>query len=621
MNTKTEQFSAANPNPVLSVAEDGTVLYSNEAGEPLLNEWCVRVGQMLPSSIGDFVQEVISRNNPEKVEVKVGNRIYSLNFQPPSEAGRVNIYGIDISEQKELEQKLQLLNEELEAKSRELGNTNKALEDSELKYRQVIENAREGIWSIDRNDRTIFVNKKVSEMLGYSIDEILGQSPQIFIAPEFRPVAEDRLQEHRQRVGQAIDYRFIRKDGSELWCIVSTHQLFDDEGKYAGSLGMLTDITERKNAEETLKKLHENMEELVKIRTDELEKAYISLKESQERLAEAQEISHVGSYDWDILTNEEHWSDELYVIFGLDTQYELNHNTFLSFVHPEDLEYMSHAINEALNGKPYNIEYRIILPGGEERVIHSQGGAVYDEKNIPIRMRGLVQDITERKKAEESLARIEIARKKEIHHRIKNNLQVISSLLDLQAEKFRNRQNIKDSEVLEAFRESQDRVISMALIHEELHKGEGFERLNFSSYIEELADNLLSTYRLGNNDINLCMNLSENILFDIDIAVPLGIIINELVSNSLKHAFPEKNDGEIRINLYRGERSDNRFILTVSDNGIGIPENLDIKKLDSLGIQLITSLVDQLDGELELKRDNGTEFIIKFTAAEKDNKE
>jgi PAS domain S-box-containing protein len=615
MNTKTEQFSAANPNPVLSAAEDGTVLYSNEAGEPLLHEWCVRVGQIVPSSIGNLVQGVISRNRPEKVEVKVGNRIYSLILKPPSEAGCVNIYGIDISEQKELEKKLQLLNEELEAKSRELGKANKALKDRESKYRQVIENAREGIWSIDRNNRTVFVNKKVSEMLGYSIDEILGQSPRKFIAPEFRALVEDRLQEHRQRVGQAIDYRFIRKDGSELWCIVTSHQFFDDEGKYDGSLSMLTDITERKKAEETLKKLHENMEELVKVRTDELEKAYTSLKESQERLAEAQKMSHVGSYDRDILTNEEHWSDELYVIFGLDTQYKLNHNTFLSFVHREDLEYMSRAINEALNGKPYNIEYRIILPGGEERVIHSQGGAIYDEKNTPIRMRGLVQDITERKKAEESLARIEIARKKEIHHRIKNNLQVISSLLDLQAEQFRNRQNIKDSEVLEAFRESQDRVISMALIHEELHKGEGFERVNFSSYIEKLADNLLATYRLGNYNINLCIHLSENILFDVDIAVPLGIIINEVISNSLKHAFPGKNDGEIRISLYRGESSDNHFVLTLSDNGIGIPGNLDIKKLDSLGLQLITSLVDQLDGELELKRDNGTEFIIKFTAS------
>ena len=244
----------------------------------------------------------------------------------------------------------------------------------------------------------------------------------------------------------------------------------------------------------------------------------------------------------------------------------------------------------------------------------------------------IVRDITERKKAEEALANIEIARKKEIHHRIKNNLQVISSLLDLQAEKFRNRECIKDSEVLEAFRESQDRVISMALIHEELYKGGGFETLNFSPYIEKLVENLFLTYRLGNTDISLNMDLEENLFFDMDTAVPLGMIVNELVSNSLKHAFKGRDKGEIRIKLGREktgecinsiEESKNEgckstsFTLTISDNGVGIPENLDIEDLDSLGIQLVTSLVDQLDGELELKRNNGTEFDMRFMTTEK----
>ena len=149
----------------------------------------------------------------------------------------------------------------------------------------------------------------------------------------------------------------------------------------------------------------------------------------------------------------------------------------------------------------------------------------------------MLTDITKRKEAEEALAKIEIARKKEIHHRIKNNLQVISSLLDLQAEKFGNRKNIKDSEVLEAFRESQDRVISIALIHEELHRGEGLNKLNFSQYIEELSENLSHTYSLGKENIILTMDLEDNVFFDMDVAVPLGMIINELVSNSFKHAF------------------------------------------------------------------------------------
>ncbi len=243
----------------------------------------------------------------------------------------------------------------------------------------------------------------------------------------------------------------------------------------------------------------------------------------------------------------------------------------------------------------------------------------------------IARDITKRKEAEEALANIETARKKEIHHRIKNNLQVISSLLDLQSEKFKNREDIKDSEVLEAFRESQDRVISMALIHEELYKGGGLETLNFSPYIEELAENLFLTYRLGNTDISLNMDLEENLFFDMDTAVLLGMIVNELVSNSLKHAFIGRDKGKIRIKLRREENGEyiksieesknedcesTGFTLTVSDNGIGIPENLDIEDLSTLGFQLVASLADQLDGEFKLKRNNGTEFTMRFTVTE-----
>jgi len=250
------------------------------------------------------------------------------------------------------------------------------------------------------------------------------------------------------------------------------------------------------------------------------------------------------------------------------------------------------------------------------------------------------------------------------YHRIKNNLQVISSLLDLQAEKFRDREYVEDSEVLKAFRESQDRVTSIALIYEELHEGKGTDTLDFSPYLERLVKNLFQTYRLGNASTGLNIELEENIFFDMDIAVPFGIIINELVSNSLKYAFTDKDKGEIQIKLYRekspecagsglgngpdsglsngpdsglGNRPDSRlgngpnsvperrkegrddtnFILTVSYDGIGISENSNSESASSLGLQLVMILVDQLGGELELKRDSGTEFVIRFTVAEK----
>ena len=302
-------------------------------------------------------------------------------------------------------------------------------------------------------------------------------------------------------------------------------------------------------------------------------------------------------------------------------------------------EYLSIAPNKAesidskLNSS-VGKEYRICRKDGEIRWVMETLKQV-NQNNV--KYQGAIHDITIRKEIEENLKNQELkkqeeARIKEIHHRIKNNLQVISSLLDLEADKFSNKEDIKDSEVLEAFRESQDRVISMALIHEELYKGKRHDTLDFSLYIEKLTESLFNTYKVGNIKISLNMDLEENLFFDMDTAVPLGIIVNELVSNSLKHAFPGRDRGEILIKLCREKTEkcinsteerkskdckSTSFILTVSDNGVGIPENLEIEDLDSLGIQLVTSLVDQLDGELELKRNNGTEFIMRFTETEK----
>jgi two-component sensor histidine kinase len=129
---------------------------------------------------------------------------------------------------------------------------------------------------------------------------------------------------------------------------------------------------------------------------------------------------------------------------------------------------------------------------------------------------------------------------------------------------------------------------------------------------------------LSSKNILLNMDLEKNVLINMDTAVPLGIIVNELVSNSLKHAFTGRDKGEIRIIFHKEERESEKsafFTLTVSDDGVGIPENIDIEELDSLGLQLVVSLVDQLDGELEMKRDNGTEFTVRFAVTEKDNQE
>jgi PAS domain S-box-containing protein len=498
-------------------------------------------------------------------------------------------------------------------------------------WEQTIDVLPDPIAVLDTEYKIVRMNKAMATRLRTSPEECVG-------------VACYRVVHGTDEPPSFCPYTQLLKDGIEHtaefcenylngYFKVSVSPLYDPEEKLIGSILVAHDITDIKEAEAKLKEARDNLENLVKERTTELEQAYMSLKESEKGLAEAQRMAHIGNWKWNLLTDEKYWSDEVYRIFGLKPQeFEVAYDTFLSYVHPDDRDYVDNATKEALKRKTYKIDFRIILADGEERIVHEEGEVVFDEKNTPVQMLGTIQDITERKEAEKALRNIGIARKKEIHHRIKNNLQVISSLLDLQAENFKNREHIKDSEVIDAFRESQDRVMSIALIHEELHEGKGTNTLNFPPYLERLVENLFQTYTLGNIDIDLNLDFEENIFFDMDTAVPLGLIVNELVSNSLKYAFPDREKGKIQIKLCREEStknmsdelesknetfSDSSFVLTVLDHGIGLPENINLENPDTLGIQLVVALVDQLDGELKLVRKKGTKFTIKFMVQKK----
>ncbi len=289
--------------------------------------------------------------------------------------------------------------------------------------------------------------------------------------------------------------------------------------------------------------------------------------------------------------------------------------------YPEDLPGAMEVLELIRNTPNFLIEheFRLRRRDGKIRWVHGIIQNIADDAGNFQYFQGTLYDINERKIAEEALEKIEVVRKKEIHHRIKNNLQVISSLLALQSENFR------DDAVVEAFRESQNRVISMSLIHEELYKSRDVETIDFATYLRELTSDLLQSYKVGSSDIRLKLDL-DNISLGIDSSIPLGIIVNELVSNSLKHAFPESGKGEIRIKLSRlseakqnisepedsiGEKN-KCFTLLVADNGVGFPEYIDFKSTSSLGMQLVNTLVDQIDGSITLKRGAGTDFIIQF---------
>ncbi|WP_239450944.1 histidine kinase dimerization/phosphoacceptor domain -containing protein [Methanosarcina horonobensis] len=309
-------------------------------------------------------------------------------------------------------------------------------------------------------------------------------------------------------------------------------------------------------------------------------------------------------------------------------------------VHPEDLEKM----HEELEGNVesgcdlYTSEYRIFTKSGEVRWVDERTFIQRDEKG-EIHLQGVILDITEHKKAEEALLQIEEIHKKEIHHRIKNNLQVISTLLYLESG------NFSDKKVVEAFKESQHRVKSMALVHEKLYQSEDMVSVDFADYIKDLSDYLFHSYSVGSGKVSLRLDV-DNIFLGMDTAVPLGIIINELVSNALKHAFSKEENGEICIQLHRNERrslyrenykntetqvsvsektdrtgisraqeykkADDKLTLIVRDNGRGFPKGLDFRGTDSLGLQLVTALVDQINGSIELDASKGTGFKIIF---------
>ena len=217
----------------------------------------------------------------------------------------------------------------------------------------------------------------------------------------------------------------------------------------------------------------------------------------------------------------------------------------------------------------------------------------------------IIRDVTERQRDEKKLQKSLNEKDmllKEIHHRVKNNLMIISSLLNLQS------RYIKDEESKNIFKESQNRARSMALIHEKLYQSTDLKRINFGEYIHTLSYDLYDTYVLDKTLISLNVDVGD-IMLDIDISIPLGLIVNELVTNCLKHAFIVDKSGEINIKF---QVLEDKYQLEVKDDGIGFPRDIDYKNTDSLGLRLVTSLTEQIDGTIELNSISGTSFNIIF---------
>ncbi|MGA7145468.1 MAG: sensor histidine kinase, partial [Desulfobacterales bacterium] len=193
---------------------------------------------------------------------------------------------------------------------------------------------------------------------------------------------------------------------------------------------------------------------------------------------------------------------------------------------------------------------------------------------------------------------------KEIHHRVKNNLQIISSLLDMRSMRSR------DPEVCKVLEDAQTKIYNMALIHTQLYQSQPFDRINMERHVEDLFGYLLEVYAHMKNKIVTAIDCS-NVFLPVTQAIPCGVIINELLSNVFKHAFTNRQNGKIEI--YMKNSGDNGGVIKIKDNGIGIPKEMDIKRLDSLGLKLVVNLVHiQLKGKMEIRNNGGTEVTIRF---------
>jgi PAS domain S-box-containing protein len=279
-----------------------------------------------------------------------------------------------------------------------------------------------------------------------------------------------------------------------------------------------------------------------------------------------------------------------------------------SFLHPVDNikdgfseSFKSHIVGESSE----LLEDRVITKSGQLKDVAIRASKITIKgKKV---LQGIFRDVTDRKQAEKRIA--ESLREKEtllreLYHRTRNNMQVISNLIDLQA------LSINDKKIVELFKETQSRIKSMALVHEKLYQSKDLSNVNLKDYINELVNTLLTSYQISRDTIVLKLDI-DNISVSIDAAIPSGLIVNELMSNSLKYAFPGDRQGEISIMLHKNEKGE--IELYFSDNGIGFPKGFDINNPKSLGLKLVKNLTEkQLEGKVELRTNQRTEFLIKF---------
>jgi PAS domain S-box-containing protein len=456
----------------------------------------------------------------------------------------------------------------------------------EEKYRDIFDNAVEGIYRTTPEGRFIIINPAFAAICGYaSPEEIMEKVTDIpnklYANPEDRLRLQKRIAAEEKVKGFEVQFKTSTR--GLVWVSIHANALRDEQGNIRYYDGTIEDITERKRAE-------------------------AALHLSEENFRRSLDDSPLGVRVVTIEGETIYANRAMLNIYRYDSIEELRTTPLKERYTPES--YAEFQIRKEKRGKgeydPFEYEISIVRKNGEVR--HLQVFRKEILWNGERQFQTIYQDITDRKQAEvqfHASLREKETLLREVHHRVKNNMQVISGLLDLHAS------SCKNPELIAMFHESQSRIQAMALVHEKLYGSKDFARIDLAGYVRTLSQDLFQSYKINPGKIDLIVQPDVAVCVDINKAIPCGLILNELISNALKHAFPGDRHGELQIIIH--ETKNTEIEIVVRDNGLNLPDDFDIHEPRTVGLHLVNGLVkNQLDGQMEVSRDNGTEFRIKF---------
>jgi PAS domain S-box-containing protein len=593
--------------------------------------------------------------------------------------------------------------------------------------------ALDGIITIDKRGYVLEINPAAERLFGLRASEACGKDlGTLVVPPRFRDAYQRGLRDYVSADGRTSGSRYRATAWREIDNrefpveIAITRVPVEDDFLITG---FIRDVSSEHEAEVARRAAQEELEHKVEERTSALVAANHELEWRETLMRQAEELAHLGSFDFDLKRKTLHWSDELFRIYGRDVgSFQPSYETFLEAVHPDDrVELLGRIDRSTKMFEPFTFEERIVRPDGSMRVLQTMARVLLDEQGGPAKLLGCCQDITQRKQDEAVTSRLaqlvessddamiglspygvietwnaaaaklfgysfdevrgtsssmlvpvserpriersfaairagervapyevshvrkdgtmfdgsvtmsgvvdrrgqvvgickvlrDVSHQKsvekqvraslrekdvllrEIHHRVKNNLQVIASLLNIQVTAERSEGPRK------GLIESQSRIQSMALVHQLLYQSKDLAQIDAGEYLTKLTTRLVETYNIAPDRISVRV-FAAPLRLDVDRAIPCGLIVNELVANALTHAFPDERTGTVTVAL---EQRDETVTLTVADDGIGIGPDVELGRARTFGLRIAYTLAQQLEGTIDLAREQGTIFRVKF---------